>query len=159
VIANCDQGIVDYNHITMEQHKAAGWDNEYWHNVLDNADIKEFYINLEFEPNGQALLNWFISHHIPFTFLTRPCKEPNTQACIEGKKIWLKRNGLGDIPVLFERDKEKYAVSSNGLPNILIDDHSGNISKWNKAGGVEILYKWELFPDVIKKLEKLLLNQ
>ena len=88
-------------------------------------------------------------------FLTRPVREPNTTACIEGKKYWLKKNSLEYIPVIFERDKEKYATNVDGSINILIDDHSGNIQKWNEAGGIGLHYRNAWFSEIIKNLEKL----
>jgi hypothetical protein len=39
--------------------------------------------------------------------------------------------------------------------NILIDDHSGNIEKWQQAGGIGIHYRYFWYAQTIKKLEKL----
>jgi len=155
VIAWLDKGVADYNNISLVEQEAAGWDNEYWHNVLDTANIEQFFANLEWMPNGKNLVGWFQQRHLPMKFLTRPVKEPNEAACIAGKKKWLRSKGIGNIPVIFERDKEKYAVNSDGTVNILIDDHSGNVQKFSDAGGVGIHYRDFWFPDVIAKLENL----
>lgn len=154
VVAWLDKGVADYNKISLATQDAAGWDNEYWHNVLDTANIEQFFANLEWMPNGKNLIGWFQQRKLPISFLTRPVKEPNAEACIKGKTIWLRRKGVGNIPVIFERDKEKYATS-DGKVNILIDDHSGNIAKWNEAGGIGIHYRDFWFDDVKKKLESL----
>ncbi len=155
VIAWLDKGVAEYNNISLTTQDAAGWDNTYWHNVLDNANISKFFSELDFMPNGKNLIGWFQRHHLPFEFLTRPVREPNTEACIKGKTMWLRRQGLNNIPVIFERDKEKYAIDKNGKPNILIDDHSGNIQKWNDAGGIGIHYRDYWFDAVETKLEHL----
>jgi hypothetical protein len=37
--------------------------------------------------------------------------------------------------------KEKYAVNSDGSPNILIDDRGTNIERWRAKGGIGIKYQ------------------
>jgi hypothetical protein len=155
VIVWLNKGIADYNNVTTKDIDDAGWDSEYWQNVLKTAPIKDFFASLEWESNGLDLISWIEDRDWPISFLTRPVKEPNSASCIEGKKIWLSEQGVGDIPVIFERDKENYAVDENGKPNILIDDHSGNIEKWIKAGGIGIHYRNGWFPQVIERLQKL----
>jgi hypothetical protein len=60
------------------------------------------------------------------------------------KRVWLERHGfLPEIPnLLFVENKEKHAAERlSGEPNILVDDKPSNIHKWNKAGGIGILYQ------------------
>ena len=155
VVVWLDKGLAEYNDVTIKDIDDAGWNNQYWLNVLEQADIKKFFSNLDMETNAKKLLTWFEVRNLPIAFLTRPVRKPNTDACIAGKKIWLVKQGLTSIPVIFERAKEKYAISDNGNPNILIDDHPGNIKSWNEAGGIGILYKNSEFDTVIKKLQTL----
>ena len=155
VTVDWTRGVAEYNNVTVKEVDNAGWDNIYWKNVFENADMKEFYANLDWESNGKSLLGWLLGQYIPVSFLTRPVKEPNTQACIAGKNIWLRRNGLSAIPVIYEFNKEKYALEGNGKPNILIDDHPVNIQKWNAAGCIGIHYKNEWFSTTISKLKKI----
>jgi hypothetical protein len=155
VIAWLDKGVAEYNNISLATQDAAGWDNEYWHNVLNTSDIEKFFANLEWMPNGKNLVGWFQQRHLPMEFLTRPVKEPNEAACIKGKKSWLRSKGVGNIPVIFERDKEKYAVDESGRPNLLIDDHSGNVQKFIDSGGLSIHYRDYNFKNVVEQLEKL----
>jgi hypothetical protein len=154
VLAWLDKGVADYNNISLETQEVEGWDNKYWYNVLNNSDIEQFFTNLEWERNGKKLINWFLERNLPITLLSRPVKEPNTEACILGKIAWIQKQGISSIPVIFEKDKEKYAIS-DGKVNILIDDHSGNIEKWNSVGGIGIHYRDQWFEEVIKKLDKL----
>ena len=153
VICWMDKAIAEYNNISLETQNAAGFNNQYWKKVLAEADIYNLFVNLEWEPNGKNLIKWFEDRKLPIAFLTRPVREPNTEACIAGKKEWIKKHGLEHIPVIFEFDKEKYAKTSTGKTNILIDDHSGNTQKWKDAGGIEIHYRDAWFRQVINKLK------
>jgi len=57
------------------------------------------------------------------------------------KKEWLKREmNIQPRNVIITSNKSAYAVS-NGVANILIDDHGSNIQKWNAAGGHGIKYQ------------------
>lgn len=154
VIANCEQGLADYCGVPLREIQTAGWDNLYWEKLRKHPDIASFFENLGWESNGKKLLNWFFERHIPFTFLTRPFR-PHEEECITGKKIWFSKEGLGNIPVIFEADKEKYATT-NGQPNILIDDHSGNIDKWNAAGGIGLLYCNKNCDRILQKVAEIL---
>jgi hypothetical protein len=42
--------------------------------------------------------------------------------------------------ILITHTKHHHAVNADGSPNILIDDKPSNISRWNAAGGIGILY-------------------
>jgi hypothetical protein len=82
------------------------------------------------------------------------CSSPlrgDIQNSSNNKKQWLLSN-LSPLPsdIVFTRNKEKYATS-DGIPNVLIDDKPSNIEKWNKAGGYGILYNAEY--DTIDHLE------
>ena len=55
------------------------------------------------------------------------------------KTCWLRNNHYEPIEAIYTEDKYNYAVTKN--PNILIDDRPSNIKKWNKKGGIGILYQ------------------
>jgi 5'(3')-deoxyribonucleotidase len=59
-----------------------------------------------------------------------------------GKEIWVKKHlGLTDMSrfnAVLRHQKQDYAVSKNGKPNILIDDYIKNIKEFEAAGGVGI---------------------
>ena len=155
VVAGCDQATADFNGIPLETYSAAGYSNQYWKNMLATADMEKFFAEMGYEKNAEKLLGWFETNNVQYTFLTRPVREPNVEACIKGKNRWLAKKGLATHKVIFEFDKEKYAVT-NGIPNILIDDHSGNIEKWIEAGGIGIHYRHFWCDEVLKKLQTLL---
>lgn len=62
----------------------------------------------------------------------------------QDKIRWMKKNfGLGerDMRVVKRQDKKKFAKDGRDKrPNILIDDHAGNIKEWEAAGGIGILH-------------------
>jgi hypothetical protein len=150
-LADCAKGAADFNHLTLEEFESYGWNNKYWSNVINNGDIKKFFANLEWMPNGKKLLAWFDNRKIPYIFLSRPVGPPNTEECIAGKKLWLKKNGLGGIPAIFAFNKDEYVGNSN----ILIDDLDDNIKSWNVAGGIGILYEDSGVKNTFKKLSKI----
>jgi hypothetical protein len=57
----------------------------------------------------------------------------------KGKKSWLSKNAkpTGKIHLVQRADKQKYATT-DGKPNILIDDYLKNIKEWESAGGIGI---------------------
>lgn len=152
VLVFCTKSAASFNNLTVKEFLSYGYGNKYWDNFVAKADLYQEFANMGWESNGKRLLNFFNQRNIPYTFLTRPIKEPHTKECIKGKLSWLMKNSLDEIPVLFERHKEKYV----GNGNILIDDDSRNIDAWNESGGIGILYRNEEYELTIKKLEKLL---
>jgi hypothetical protein len=56
------------------------------------------------------------------------------------KREWLDKNGYEPKEAIFTSRKETYATT-DGVPNILIDDKPQNIDRWIKAGGVGIRYQ------------------
>ncbi len=62
--------------------------------------------------------------------------------CDVEKLKWLAKN-TPKMPIynanIVDRDeKQLYAVSQDGQPNVLIDDYHKNIKEWNAAGGIGI---------------------
>lgn len=60
------------------------------------------------------------------------------------KRRWLEDNGI--MPrienLILTTDKKRYAINRiDGEPNMLIDDKPSNITEWEKAGGVGILWQ------------------
>jgi len=152
VCANLVKGLATVCNIPVE--KVARDTSVYWDHAQKIMNCKDIFASLDFESNAHRLLKFFDDRKIPYTFLTCPAAEPNTADSIEGKNTWLRNKGLGNIPVIFEKYKEKYATT-NGQPNLLIDDRGRNIREWNNAGGIAIKYKNKNFNECLKKLEEL----
>ena len=56
------------------------------------------------------------------------------------KRVWLDRHGYTPNEAIFTGNKEKYATT-NGVPNILVDDKPENIERWKAKGGIGIRYQ------------------
>ena len=124
---------------------------------LDDSDPESFWepiskagfdwwATLDWMPDGKDLWN-FIEPYNP-TILSAPTKI-KTKTCILGKKIWIWRE-IGNIPMIFEKDKYKYADDNH----ILIDDTENKISDWVAQGGIGILHTSA--KDTIEKLKNIL---
>jgi 5'(3')-deoxyribonucleotidase len=77
------------------------------------------------------------------------------------KRTWLTRNFM--MPeidkLIFTGMKEKFATDPlDGKPNVLVDDKPSNIDRWNKNGGIGILYQanQDSVEELIEKLKKVL---
>ena len=76
----------------------------------------------------------------------------------QGKQNWAQRE-LSPQPVelvcVDAVDKQKFAVSPDGIPHVLIDDKAKTIDQWNAAGGFGILHLPTQSHLTIKKLKEL----
>lgn len=96
---------------------------------------KDYWHTLPWMPGAQrmwALINKY-NANILSAYSTR---DPN---CRPGKKAWLKKNAnpKGTVYLVQRADKQRYATS-NGKPNLLIDDYIKNIKEWEAKGGIGI---------------------
>jgi len=101
-------------------------------------DDEEFWANLPWMPGGKEL--WaFISVHNP-AILTSPMDKRGKKGSLRGKERWIKDNlGLANIrELIFEHKKYRHALSSEGEPNILIDDFMSKVGPWREHGGFGI---------------------
>jgi len=57
---------------------------------------------------------------------------------------------------IFDHEKWKFAKQIDGTPNVLIDDYTPNITKWQEAGGIGIKYQADEQPisDVVNALKR-----
>ena len=108
--------------------------------------IPNFWSDMPWMPDGKKLWEAVLPYNP--TILSAPAKNPR---CIPEKKEWVKNN-LGEVPSIFETQKEKYAEEGA----ILIDDKPENIEKWNQAGGIGILYTST--EDALEQLQQALTN-
>ena len=96
---------------------------------------KDFWHTLDWMPGAQRM--WKLINKYNANILSAYSnRDPNSRP---GKKFWLKKNAQpkGDVLLVQRADKKKYATS-NGKPNILIDDYIKNIKEWEAAGGIGI---------------------
>jgi len=154
-----DQVLVDFLDGAKNTLGVEYTDKEYW--MKDGAGDKKkiltqkapnFFRDLNWMPDGKQLWS-FIQKHSPNILSAHPTKwMPNAK---KDKATWLNKNvrGVGDVHLVKREEKQKYAVSPSGQPNVLIDDHPKNIKEWKAKGGVGILHRSA--KETIAKLKKM----
>lgn len=108
----------------------------------------KFWSDMGWNPGGEAL--WSFIRDLDPTILTANpfyTGDPATQESVkgptkDGKIEWCQhRLGLGPDSVVVEIDKQKeIARSGRGKTCVLIDDLMANLSSWEAAGGVGVLF-------------------
>jgi 5'(3')-deoxyribonucleotidase len=98
--------------------------------------VPKFWANLP--PMSDAMMLWrYIKPHQPY-ILSTPSKR---MASCKPEKIEWVRHHLGNVEhvYLVPRDnKQQFAITKDGRPNLLIDDYEKNIKEWVSAGGIGI---------------------
>jgi predicted chitinase/5'(3')-deoxyribonucleotidase len=128
-----------YNKMTQQQ----------WEEFFKNSNAYELFKNLPAFPTANKLLSIVKNFAGGYKILSSPLNF-DKEGSIKGKKEWLAKHI--NVPAdawVFEHEKQKYATS-NGLPNILIDDYGVNIRNWQAAGGIAIKYQAD--EDSLKKV-------
>ena len=119
-----------YNQMTPDQ----------WETFFKDSNAYELFRDLPAFPTANKLLSMVVELAGGYNILSSPLSFDKENS-VKGKKEWLKKNIT--VPadnIIFEHDKAKYATS-NGKPNILIDDYGVNIRNWQAAGGIAIKYQ------------------
>lgn len=123
-------------------------DKEFWE-MVDKGGLK-FWVDMPWLEGSKKFWN-YVKQFNP-TILSAPARSlPQSP---KGKKIWVKRE-LHNTPLILKRarNKKEYADKNS----ILIDDMKQNISDWNNAGGIGILFRSP--EQAIKDLKKVLVSE
>jgi hypothetical protein len=97
---------------------------------------KGFWANLDWMPGGRKLYQ-FIARYDPYVLSAYSARDPNSKL---GKMKWLNKHtkfSRSNINLVRRAEKQKFATT-NGKPNILIDDYLKNIKEWEAKGGIGI---------------------
>lgn len=97
---------------------------------------KGFWANLDWMPGAKRLWD-FISRYDTEILSAYSGRDPTSRV---GKMKWLSKNTKikrGKVNLVMRSDKQKYATT-NGKPNILIDDYIKNINEWEAKGGIGV---------------------
>ena len=117
-------------------------------------DKDNFWLDLPLLPQAKNLLGVIKKVKGSYTILSSPLpNDPNSEP---HKREWIKNN-LDFFPpenVIITHDKPKYAVNSDGTPNILIDDFGKNIASWEAAGGEGFKHKDHKFERTAKAIKQ-----
>ena len=111
-------------------------------------NTKGFWANLDWMPNAKRLYK-FIERYNPYILSAYSSHDPSSK---NGKMKWLDKNTniKGSRIKLVKRVQKKAYATTDGEPNILIDDYIKNIDEWEAKGGIGIRHT-----DVGKTINKL----
>jgi len=112
-----------------------------------------FWVDLPMLPHAAELVRTVMKNYGEYYICSTPLAgDPRSEP---GKMAWIRMH-LGSMPpagVIFTHSKATHATS-NGIPNILVDDYGVNVNGWKMAGGIAIHYEDHSFPRVKHELEK-----
>lgn len=114
---------------------------EQWDKFFKEEDAFHLFSSLSPFPTANILLKMGKNLFGGYKILSSPLNFDRAGS-IKGKKTWLKKHIT--VPAdgwVFDHEKWKYAKQLDGTPNILVDDYSVNIQKWNDAGGIGIKFQ------------------
>lgn len=105
-------------------------------------DPGTFFRNLPALEDGIGLLWPFInSLGKPVNILSAPISGNGPGGTADdGKRDWIRSHGLNPIETIIvpAEEKQNWAVSLEGMPNLLIDDKLKTIEQWTSRGGIGI---------------------
>ena len=107
--------------------------DERWNKV---NQVKGFWANLEWMPGAKRLYQ-FIARYDAHVLSAYTDRDPTSRV---GKMKWLAKNTdfkRSNINLVLRSQKQKFATT-DGKPNVLIDDYKKNIREWEAKGGIGI---------------------
>ena len=112
--------------------------DEYW----DELPVDLF---LQLPPMPDAHVLWgYIKQFQPFmlTAVPRDSRGPIAKRAWKDKTRWMMKNfklPSSRMKIVLRKNKKNFAMDGRDKrPNILIDDHLGNIREWESAGGIGV---------------------
>jgi 5'(3')-deoxyribonucleotidase len=132
----------DYKDVTAEEkHKARSiWTNkeEFYQQLGGSYAV---FANLTPYPTNDTLIKKVIEKFGEFYICSHP-SPIDTKDCIAGKEDWILKHiipkyGKWFRGAFFPEDKSEFAVT-DGVANVLIDDFTPYVDKWNQKGGIAI---------------------
>jgi len=97
---------------------------------------KGFWANLDWMPGAKRLYQ-FIEKYDPYVLSAYSGRDPSSK---NGKMKWLAKNTnwkKSRVNLVMRSHKQRYATT-DGKPNVLIDDYIKNIREWEKKGGIGV---------------------
>ncbi len=158
VLADWYAGLAIYENVPIEEILKRPHGSIETHNSVTKL-VAEGYSETLFAtlpelPSGKMLLRYLNINNIKFGILSKPFFGDGLEGSVKGKKIWLEKHNLTNIPWEFRSNKEVFALKG-GKQNILIDDLDKNIINWNAAGGIGILFNSQDATPTINKLKEI----
>lgn len=117
-------------------------------------EVYKLFRELNPLPGGQRIIQWLHKNKIPFTVLSAPLRN-EAEASKQGKRDWLDEFNPGTSQnAIFTKKKFKYATT-NGHPNVLVDDFNYYLRSWVDAGGIAVKHSDATTDHTIQQLEKI----
>ena len=117
---------------------------------------KDFWVSLEWMPGSKKMWT-FINKYDAHILSAYSTKDANSR---KGKLDWLRKNAKltqrSRIHLVLREDKQKFAMTQDGKPNLLIDDYIKNINEFKARGGIGIHHTSS--SNTIAELKKLVLK-
>ena len=151
----------DLFHAIAKRENVPHWDdipdqNEAITRLSLKGPYEVYQLFRELDPlfGGQEIIKWLHKNKIPFTVLSAPLRnEP--QASIEAKRDWLDQYNPGTSEnAIFTKRKFRYATT-DGRPNVLVDDFNYYLQSWAEAGGIAVKHSDATTEYTIKQLNKI----
>ena len=105
----------------------------------------DLFLQLPKMPDADVLWG-YIKQFQPFmlTAVPRESRGPIANRAWKAKTRWMMKNfklPSSRMKIVLRKNKKNFAMDGRDKrPNILIDDHIGNIKEWESAGGIGILH-------------------
>jgi hypothetical protein len=152
--------LYDYFHIIDKQYLNKEKTDEYYKHqkqlVLKIVESEDFWEKLEWMPNGKEYWKFIHSNFSNISILTAPIEEDKT--CKSQKWKWVQKH-LKIIPkdrFFCDGLKWNYVNKVEGKHQILIDDKTTNIEKWNQHGGLGIIHNDKDYMNTIEALKAII---
>ena len=100
-----------------------------------------FFARLPKFPTADALVDLTVKTFGSYNICSSPLRGDH-KGSEHYKREWISQHlHPGPQEIIITPNKAKYAVQSDGTPNILVDDKASNITSWEAAGGIGIQYQ------------------
>ena len=135
----CDMdGVVADFHAFTGKHLGTKFKDKHWPDLP-----KDTFAKLPLMPDAKKLWN-FIGKYNPImlTAIPRESRGDISKQAASDKTKWMKKYfnlKQSDMRAVSRQDKQQFAKDGrDGRPNVLIDDHAGNIKEFRAKGGIGI---------------------
>lgn len=158
VYLDMDGVLADFFGVVAKHHGVSNWREARKKQKIDKIAKKPgFFKNLKPLAGAGSLVNGVLRLAGKYSILSSPLMS-NVEQSSKEKSEWLTHYLKQHSPqaILFDHQKEKYALQDDGTPNILIDDWETNVNLWRQRGGIGILYKADEQDRVLKELNRAL---
>ena len=102
------------------------------------SGTKNFWADLDWMPGSKRLWQ-FIDKYDAHILSAYSTKDANSR---KGKMDWLRKNAKltqkSRIHLVLREDKQKFAMTVDGKPNLLIDDYIKNVNEFKAKGGIGV---------------------